>query len=129
MQLTYRGIKYSSNNSTVSTPIEENDCQIIYRGQSVKAAIAPKFPFLNYFKQLFSHGETKPVFAPMIFWYKHKKQFLENCWQLDEIEQLDLCWKITLKIERERALKRDRSLHNEGDRPIKLKYRGVTYYR
>lgn len=120
MELIYRGIKYSSNNSTVLGSAKGNKPQIVYRGKSVKTAIAPKFPVFKYCKQLFSSWKP-PVFNPVKFWYKHKTQYLEKCWQLDEIEQLDCCWEITLKIEREQILK--------TDRPIKLKYRGVTYYR
>ena len=123
MELIYRGIKYSSNNSTVLKSTPKDKYRIADREQSDKAAINPKFPLLKYCKQLFSSWES-PVFNPIKFWYQHKSQYLENCWQLDIIKQLNCDWEISLKTKPQSPLK-----PNYTDRPIKLKYRGVTYYR
>ena len=120
MELIYRGIKYKINNSKVLNSGQKKQHRIIYRGKSVKAGIDAKFPLFKYCKQLFSSWKP-PVFNPIKFWYKHKSQYLENCWQLDLVKQLNLCWEITSKIEQEKV--------SERERPIQLKYRGVTYYR
>ena len=120
MKLTYRGIPYNEDRS-VSTiaPIENRE--IIYRGNSSKARINPRFPWLGYIKQLFNKSETKPVFDPITFWYDHKREFIEDCWHLDDIEKLDRAWNLTLQIEQTKALK--------PQQKTQLKYRGVTYYR
>ncbi len=122
MKLTYRGVQYQEENpsfsaSAVGIPNQE----LIYRGNCLKARINPKFPWLNYIKQLFGKSESKPVFDPIRFWYDHKRKFLENCWFLAEVEKLDRAWDLTLQTERTKALK--------PKQKTKLKYRGVTYYR
>ena len=119
MELIYRGIKYSNNNSTVLNSAQQNKPLIVYCGKSIKTAIKPEFPLLKYCKQLFSSWES-PVFSPTKFWHQHKSQYLENCWQLDIVEQLNYNWAINLKTKTEQSL---------TQRPIKLKYRGVSYYR
>ena len=115
MKLTYRGIKYQQERSTL--PVVENK-DLIYRGHSTKAKINPKFPWLVYIKQLLGKSESKPVFDPITFWYEHKRKFIEHCWHIEDIEQLNLAWNLTQQEQAEVQSK-----------PIKLKYRGVTYYR
>lgn len=72
MKLTYRGIQYqeADRNSSNSAVAIQN--QLIYRGNSVKVKIKPKFAWLNYIKQLFRQSKSKPVFDPITFWYAHK---------------------------------------------------------
>ena len=94
---------------------------IVYRGNSLKNRINPKFPWLKYVKQLFQNSESRPVFDPITFWYEHKRKFLADCWRLDDMERLDAAWDLTLQIEKSKAFKRKQK--------TKLKYRGVTYYR
>ena len=122
MKLTYRGVQYNEENRNFSIPATaiENK-EIIYRGNSPKATINTRFPWLKYIKQLFRKSESKPVFDPITFWYEHKRQFIKDCWRLGDIEKLDRCWDLTLQIERTKALKQKQK--------TKLKYRGVTYYR
>ena len=119
MKLTYRGVQYQEkqNFSTTTVPVENKE--IIYRGNSPKARINPKFPCLNYIKQLFRQSESRPVFDPITFWYEHKRNFIEECWLSDDVEKLDRAWNLTLQIEKKKASKQK----------TKLKYRGVTYYR
>ncbi|MDJ0897455.1 MAG: DUF4278 domain-containing protein [Xenococcus sp. MO_188.B8] len=122
MKLTYRGVQYSDKNPKLATPetvIGNKD--IVYRGNSLKERINPQFPWLKYLTQLFSKPESKPVFDPITFWYNHKRKFIENCWHVEDLEKLDRCWDVTLQIEQLQALKQKQK--------IKLKYRGVTYYR
>ena len=115
MKLTYRGVQYQEkNSSTITAPVEK----IIYRGNSPKARISPKFPWLNYIKQLFRQSDLRPVFDPITFWYEHKRKFIEECWLSDDLEKLDRAWNLTLQNERTKAAQK-----------TKLKYRGVTYYR
>ena len=117
MKLTYRGIKYQEERSTLPVVVNKD---LIYRGHSTKAKINPKFPWLGYIKQLFFKPESKPVFDPITFWYGHKRRFIEHCWHIEDIEQLNLAWNLTRQIEQAKAVK---------PKPIKLKYRGVTYHR
>lgn len=122
MKLTYRGVKYSEavpKPTTPATAVENS--QIIYRGNSQQARINPKFPWWKYIRQLVRRSESKPVFDPITFWYDHKRQFLDECWYLDDLERLDRCWNLTVEIERLKAL--------QAKQKTKLKYRGVTYYR
>ncbi|WP_319418823.1 DUF4278 domain-containing protein [Pleurocapsa sp. FMAR1] len=120
MKLTYRGVPYNEEHQTLSAPavIVENR-EIIYRGNSLSARINPKFPWLNYIKQLFQKSELR-VFDPIAFWYDHKREFIQDCWNLDHIEKLDCAWNLTLQIEKSKTLKQQKT---------KLKYRGVTYYK
>ena len=121
MKLTYRGIEYSEAKSNCLTLNSEKiEDKIVYRGNSPKARIKPDFPWLKYIKQLFKSG-SKPTLDPITFWYDHKREFIEDCWQLDDADKSDLVLNITTKIARDKQLK-SRS-------KIKLKYRGVTYYK
>ncbi len=122
MKLTYRGVEYNEVNPYRSTSlIEARKKEIVYRGNSPGGQINPKFPWLKYIKQLFSKPKIKQIFDPITFWYNHKREFLQDCWCLDDVEKLELAWDLTLKIEIARELKRKQK--------VKLKYRGVTYYR
>lgn len=121
MKLTYRGVRYDQehqNSSTSVVPIKEP--KIIYRGNSPKAITNPKFPWLKYIKQLFGKSEFR-LLDPVAFWYDHKREFITDCWHLDEVEKLQLAWDLTLQIERAKTQKQKQK--------TKLKYRGVTYYR
>ena len=119
MKLTYRGVQYQEENR-FSTPVAPENKNLVYRGNSLKARINPRFPWSRYIKQLFSQSESKPVFDPITFWYDHKREFIQKCWHIDNIEQLDRAWDLTRQIEQAKAVR---------SKPIKLKYRGVTYYR
>lgn len=122
MKLTYRGVQYKEENRNFPTlPPSVLNKKIIYRGNSLKARINPKFPLAKYILQLFQRSESKPVLDPITFWYNHRRKFIEDCWSLDDVEKLDRSWNLTLKIERAKALKQKPK--------IKMKYRGVTYYR
>ena len=120
MKLTYRGIQYDEKdrNSSISAGIA--DKEIIYRGNTLEAGINSKFPLIKFIKQLFNKPKANAVFNPIAFWHEHKREFLEYCWHLDQIE-LDRCWDLTLQAERTKALK--------SQQKTKLKYRGITYYR
>ena len=123
MKLNYRGVRYNNEeNPYLSTsPVETKKKEIVYRGHSLRARINPKFPWISYIKQLFYQSEVKPIFDPITFWYDHKREFLNDCWNLDDVEKLDRAWDLTIQIERAKTFK---------PKPkIKLKYRGVTYYR
>ena len=120
MKLTYRGVQYSEKNQHYTALIKEANKEIIYRGNSPQARINPKFPWLRYIKQLFNRSESKPIFDPIAFWYNHKREFIEDCWYLDDIEKLYLAWNITIQIERAKLKPKQKT---------KLKYRGVTYYK
>lgn len=119
MKLTYRGVQYQEEDHNFSD-LAAIQNQLIYRGNSVKARIEPKFPWLNYIKQLFRQSESKPVFDPITFWYAHKRKFIESCWFADDVEKLDRAWDLTLQIEKAKTLRQQKT---------KFKYRGVTYYR
>lgn len=121
MKLIYRGVEYNEANLYRSTLIEASKKEIVYRGNSPRGKINPNFPWSRYIKQLFSKPEIKQIFDPITFWYNHKREFLQDCWYLDDIEKLEQAWDLTLKIEIARELK--------SKQKIKLKYRGVTYYR
>lgn len=137
MKLTYRGIQYNEENQKITTSAAVNKKDIIYRGNSPKARINPRFPWLKYIKQLFSLPGTQPVFDPITFWYDHKRQFLEDLWCSDDTEKLNHAWNLTLQIEQTKVLK---AKQKSGATPMskthlgnahqdKLKYRGVTYYK
>ncbi|MEM9508966.1 MAG: DUF4278 domain-containing protein [Cyanobacteria bacterium P01_E01_bin.35] len=122
MKMTYRGVEYNEENRCLLTStVAKSKQEIVYRGNSPKARLNPKFPYLKYLKQLFRKSEVKPIFDPITFWYNHKREFVEDCWNLDNVEKLNLAWDLTRKIEQAKALKLKQK--------TKLKYRGVTYYR
>ncbi len=105
MKLTYRGVQYSEENRGSLIPaLEVERKEIIYRGNSPKPRISPKFPWLGYIKQLFCKSESRLVFDPITFWYNHKREFVEDCWRLSDVEKLDRAWDLTLQIERNKAL-------------------------
>lgn len=120
MKLTYRGVPYDEEHQALIAPaVTVENREIIYRGNSLKARINPKFPWLKYIKQLFHKSESR-LFDPITFWYNHKREFIQDCWHLDHVEKLDRAWNLTLQVERSKALKQQKT---------KLKYRGVTYYK
>ena len=122
MKLTYRGVQYKEKNQCLLTSlVDARKKEIVYRGNSAKARINPKFPWLRYIKQLFYKSEVKPIFDPITFWYNHKREFLQDCLYLDDLDRLDRAWDLTIKIEKTQVLK--------SQQKTKLKYRGVTYYR
>ena len=118
MELIYRGIKYESNNLVILNSTEKKHA--IYRKKSIKLVGNPKFPIVNYCKQLFGSSKLA-VCHPVKFWNRHKSQHIENCWKIDVVQQLDRCWKTTLYIEQIKTLPKNA--------PVQLKYRGVVYYR
>ena len=116
MELRYRGVKYQSNSlnsavKNVKTPI--------LRRRLIKPAISYNFPAIEYYKQLF-FDRGSPIYNPKQFWHQYQSEFLEKCWQLNPLKQLNSCWQLS-SIERPPAVKKNP--------PVKLKYRGVTYYR
>ena len=122
MKLTYRGIPYQEENRNYSTSTVVLDKKkIVYRGNSPKTIINPRFPLLKYIKQLLSISESKPVFDPTTFWYNHKREYIRDCWSLSNSEKLELAWDLTMKIEQAKGLK--------AKPKTKLKYRGVTYIK
>ncbi|PSB10079.1 DUF4278 domain-containing protein [Pleurocapsa sp. CCALA 161] len=128
MKLTYRGRQYDREKQNFLTSTGIANKEIIYRGNSPEAGINPKFPWIKYIQQLLYKSRAKTVFDPIAFWYDHKKEFLEDCWCLDQIEcdyappsLQDRCWDLTLQIEKTKAF--------QPRQKTKLKYRGVTYYR
>ena len=118
MELIYRGIKYKSN-SRNSQAIKGKRLPILKK-KLAKARISSSFPLAAYCKQLFFNPNS-PIYDPERFWHQHQSHFLKECWQLSMVDRLDSCWELTLKIELAQALK--------NKAPVKLKYRGVTYYR
>ena len=121
MKLTYRGIQYNESKNFCALTLETNNKEIIYRGNSSKGRINPKFPWLDYTKQLFFNPKSKPIFDPIAFWYVRKREFLEECWHFGDIDRLNIAWNITIQIEKNKALR--------SKPKTKLKYRGVTYYK
>ena len=122
MKLTYRGVQYQEENQNSTTlVVPTGNKEIIYRGNSPRAITNPKFPWLRYIKQLFNKSDSRPVFDPITFWYDHKREFLEDCWLSEDVTKLDRAWDLTLQIESTTGLK--------SQQQIKLKYRGVTYYK
>ena len=118
MELIYRGIKYKLDRPN-SQAIKAKKLTI-FQKKLAKAAISHSFPIVAYCKQLF-FNQNSPIYDPERFWHQHQSQFLKECWQLSMVDRLDSCWELTLKIELAQALK--------NRTPVKLKYRGVTYYR
>ena len=122
MKLVYRGVKYSSNNSTALKIVAKHKYKIgrlIDSKKFYKATISYKFPLYKYIKQLFTN-DPNLVREPHIFWKNYLTKYLETCWQKSELQILDGCWKITLEKEQQAIAER---------LPKKLKYRGVTYYK
>ena len=117
MELIYRGIRYKSNN--LKSPTIQGK-KLSIKKKLAKAKNGCSFPAIAYYKQLLFNRNLS-VRDPKLFWHLYRSQFLDKCWKLNMSEQLDFCWELTLKIELARALK-DRT-------PVKLKYRGITYYR
>jgi|GEM_PF-2119699 len=122
MKLIYRGIAYreESKHSLALNAVRSNK-EIIYRGKSSKGKINPKFPWLKYIKQLFHQSELDYTLDPITFWYDHKREFIEDCWDLGDLEKLNLAWDLTIQMELAKALK--------SKQKTQLKYRGVTYYK
>lgn len=122
MKLTYRGVQYSEKTPQISPAAPTlTKKKVIYRGNSPKGRIDPRFPLMQYIKQIFHKSESKPVFDPITFWYDHKRKFLDDCLVSENLEKLDRCWHLKTSSEIKQAL--------ETKQKIKLKYRGVTYYR
>ncbi|ELS03523.1 hypothetical protein Xen7305DRAFT_00032470 [Xenococcus sp. PCC 7305] len=122
MKLTYRGVQYSEETPQISQPATTlANKRIIYRGHSPKGKINPRFPLISYIKQLFNKSEVRPVYDPITFWYDHKREFLDDCLASENLDKLDRCWGLITKTELSQAL--------QAKKKIKLKYRGVTYYR
>ncbi len=122
MKLTYRGVQYSEENRHLLTVIAETTSKdIVYRGNSPKGRISSKFPWWGYIKHLLQKSQTRPILDPITFWYNHKREFVEDCWNLNDLEKLNLAWNLTIEIERAKA--------SELRCKTKLKYRGVTYYK
>lgn len=120
MKLTYRGVQYSEENyhSLASSIVDTKE--ITYRGNSRLGRIYPSFPWLGYVQQLFHRSESRPIFDPIKFWYNHKREFIEECWHLDNREKIALAWNLTIRIERAKLKPKQQT---------ELKYRGVTYYK
>ncbi len=120
MDLIYRGIRYKSEQAKFRGFARNENLPVSYCKKLVKTATNNKFPLVKYCKQLFSY-QVPPVCDPAEFLHQHQSKLLENCWQLDVLKQLSSCWEITLKIELEKNL--------PSSPQVRLKYRGVTYYR
>lgn len=122
MKLTYRGVQYSEQIpqiSTSATGVPKK--RVIYRGNSPKGRINPRFSLMKYIRQIFNKSESKPVFDPITFWYDHKRKFLDDCLLAENLEKLDRCWALTTQSEIKKAL--------TTKQKTKLTYRGITYYR
>jgi len=121
VKLTYRGIQYNEENQQLlASSIDTVDKEIIYRGNSRLGRISPNFPWLGYVKQLFHRSESKPIFDPVTFWYNHKREFVEDCWHLDNREKIAIAWNLTIRLERAKL---------KPKQITRLKYRGVAYYK
>ena len=116
MELIYRGIKYKSNSLAVLNSTEKK--QTIYQKKSLTPGNS-KLPIVRYCKQLFDLSKLT-VCHPVKLWNRRKNQYIENCWKIDVVQQLDRCLNI-LYIEQVKSL--------PEKPPVQLKYRGVTYYR
>ena len=121
MKLTYRGVQYGEENQQLlASSVENADEEIIYRGNSRFGSINPNFPWSGYVKQLVCRSEFKPIFNPIAFWYDHRREFIENCWHLDNREKIAIAWSLAVRTERAKLKPKQKT---------KLKYRGVTYYK
>ena len=116
MELVYRGIKYSSKNLMALKIIKEYK-HLLYIKKTDRIAKDRKFPYLKYFKRLIV-SDLNLIRNPNIFWYKYKIGYLEQCWKSSEINLLTSCWEMSPE-----------ELEAKHNSPIKLKYRGVTYYK
>ena len=122
MRLTYRGVQYGEEKQYSSALIAETvNKQIVDRGNYPQAKINPKFPWLAYVKQLIYSSKSKPILDPIAFSYNYKREFIEECWHLDNTEKLVLALNLTIQIERAK--------NSQSRQKTKLKYRGVTYYK
>ena len=122
MKLIYRGIKYNSHNLIALRIVSENRDEInkiIHSNKLNNIAISYKFPFLQYAKQ-FVDLKSITIYSPHKYWHKHQTIHLENCWKVSDIKILKACWEITLKRQKKVT---------KTNLPIKLKYRGITYYK
>ena len=122
MKLIYRGVKYSSNNSTALKIVEKHKHEIgrlIDSKKFYKAIVSYKFPLYQYLKQLFTDDSTF-IREPQLFWKTYLTKYLEKCWQSSETKILDACWKVTIEQEQKAIA---------NSLPKKLKYRGITYYK
>lgn len=125
MKLTYRGISYSSN-----LLIHQANMKHTQFHSEIKTVRSKNHPWLQYFKQIFLNQKNSPkIFNPRKFWQQQKIEKLESCWRLNyHIELFKICWYLEA-IQPEYAAA---CLKLQSDRPqtkVKLKYRGVTYYR
>ena len=121
MKLTYRGVRYREDSHLLTSIAETISAEITYRGNSPQGRIKPNFPWLKYVMQPFRKSETRPILNPTTFWYNHKREFIADCWYLADVNKLDRAWNLTVQLEILRALK--------SKPKVKLKYRGVTYYK
>ena len=125
MKLTYRGISYSSNSL-----IHQDNMKYTQFTPEISRVKSSRNPWLKYFKQIFVNNNTPRIFNPRKFWRQQKIEKLESCWQLNYyIELFKICWYLEIvKSEYQNAI-----TSTAKDKPvtagIKLKYRGVTYYR
>jgi hypothetical protein len=141
MELIYRGIKYQSDKSefhdfnnyqhgdwtcshsrvnAFGRRVPHNEKLLLIWQKKKSKASTDKFPLAKYCQQLFSQ-QTPKAFSLTKFWHQHQRDRLEICWQIDVIENLNHCWRTTVIVE----LKQKITVRT----PIKLKYRGVTYYQ
>ena len=121
MKLTYRGVQYSEENQQLlASGVDTVDKEIIYRGNSRLGKIKPNFPWAGYIKQLFDRSESEPIFDPIAFWYNQKRDFIEECWHLDNREKIAIAWNLTIRQERAKLKPKQKT---------SLKYRGVIYYK
>ncbi|MGD1918174.1 MAG: hypothetical protein ACFCAD_04405 [Pleurocapsa sp.] len=128
MKLVYRGIKYSSNNSTALKIVREQKHKIgrlIDSKKFYKGIVSYKFPVYQYLRQLF-RSDSNYVRNPNVFWCKYMTMHLETCWKSSEKKILDSCWKMTL--EQEQKMNESSTAIANNSRQV-FKYRGVTYYK
>ncbi len=119
MELIYRGIKYQSDKSKFHDFNQHQKLLLTWRKKTSQAS-TDKFPLAKYCQQFF-RKQTPKVYSLTKFWHQHQRDCLETCWQIDVIENLNHCWRTTVIVELEQKF--------TVRTPIKLKYRGITYYR
>lgn len=101
-----------------------------------------KFPFLLYFKQLFAANIYVKFINPFSFWRRYKINHLETCLEFDTIRHLETCQHLKLQSKKlhnidsikltKPKIDKNNILPNKiliAQPIVKLKYRGVTYYR
>lgn len=120
MELIYRGIKYQNKKSEFHNLVKNNQLPLFYCKKKIRAKTSNRFPLKKYCQQLFSRRKSA-ILSPSKFLYQYQIQLLESCWRIDMILMLNFCWQATIMIEMERSLR--------GNPPLKLKYRGVEYYK